>query len=496
MRKILHISILIYLSFAVVSDAIKSVDENYNIYHTLSNSIIHSTTNLINRFLLAEGQHKPLVNKHKSDRKAKKSKPLHERISTTLSFTLLYDSSSLVNLSFDFLDPRYKEVPFNYSYHKSVPSVASLTPNMTYQVGPGEENELKFHVCIDGGEAYGASYLVTKEYLLRAMKLANINVTWVNCEMASFLLMRGGSGKKISQPYSDGMMHQTLDILDFAAIHLSTYERCSKKYKDVLWKDKADRHKKWREIPVVRSLSAILETLINPNISKKSIVWSSQANRTVAIMPFLGGAMGAGHSELANRYIYLRACFWSLYQFMPHIVAGVTRQSDVDWIRNQSGLPFYDVFLLDALPKSASLPVSTVKEARRRLLSGEWDFDYVFYTESDQVLIWRTQNLSYHYLDRHPGIMLIPHRLMAYPDSVIHSVHKREEKGVLVNGWMNQSCCLPRQNCVERASWVSLKQSTVPVINYYGLKVPLGNSNFLDEVYRACTLGPFRNWCP
>lgn len=35
---------------------------------------------------------------------------------------------------------------------------------------------------------------------------------------------------------------------------------------------------------------------------------------TVAVMPFLGGAMGAGHSELGNRFHYLRACFWSVYQ--------------------------------------------------------------------------------------------------------------------------------------------------------------------------------------
>jgi len=27
-------------------------------------------------------------------------------------------------------------------------------------------------------------------------------------------------------------------------------------------------------------------------------------------MPFLGGAMGAGHSELGNRFEYLKASFW------------------------------------------------------------------------------------------------------------------------------------------------------------------------------------------
>ena len=41
--------------------------------------------------------------------------------------------------------------------------------------------------------------------------------------------------------------------------------------------------------------------------------------------------------------------------------------------------------LLENLPKSASLPVATSQEAKRRIQSGSWDFDYIFFTESDQV---------------------------------------------------------------------------------------------------------------
>lgn len=43
--------------------------------------------------------------------------------------------------------------------------------------------------------------------------------------------------------------------------------------------------------------------------------------------------------------------------------------------------------LLRDLPKSASLPVATVQETKRRIVNGTWGhFDYVFFTESDQVL--------------------------------------------------------------------------------------------------------------
>lgn len=71
--------------------------------------------------------------------------------------------------------------------------------------------------------------------------------------------------------------------------------------------------------------------------------------------------MGSGHSELGNRFHYLRACFWSVYQFIPNIVAGVARQEDVDWALKESGLPFKEILLLDKLPKSAGLPVGTTQ---------------------------------------------------------------------------------------------------------------------------------------
>jgi hypothetical protein len=55
--------------------------------------------------------------------------------------------------------------------------------------------------------------------------------------------------------------------------------------------------------------------------------------------------------------------------------------------RNTSGLPFFDVLLLENLPKSASLPVATVQQTKERIRTGVWTFDYIFFTESDQVLI-------------------------------------------------------------------------------------------------------------
>ena len=59
------------------------------------------------------------------------------------------------------------------------------------------------------------------------------------------------------------------------------------------------------------------------------------------------------------------------------------------------------------------------------------------------------------------------------------------------------SCCMPRQNCVERKTWVSVKNQSAPIVNVYGLQVALGNLNFFEEKLRACVMHSTRlSVCP
>lgn len=50
-----------------------------------------------------------------------------------------------------------------------------------------EAEYLGYHKCIDAGEAYGASYMITKQHLL--LQETNYSLGWVNCEMASFIMV-------------------------------------------------------------------------------------------------------------------------------------------------------------------------------------------------------------------------------------------------------------------------------------------------------------------
>ena len=383
--------------------------------------------------------------------------------------------------------------------------------DMSRQKGAHEKDFLKLHVCNEVFEAYSASFLTTKQHLI-AVDSLGYNLSWVNCEMASFIHMKdvkGPSALKTPQRI-EGLIMQSLDVLDFSVIHLSTYERVHKKYQKQLWssiKDGKARQTMWSNIDVVKTASNLLAKDISHQRQQKTIHWSPEALRTVVVMPFLGGAMGAGHSVLLNRYIYLEACFWSFYRFIPNIIVSVTTEADVEWARNSSGMPFYDVFLLKNLPKGASLPVGTTQEVKRQLVSGKLDFDYIFYTESDQILLWREPNYYYDYLKKFPQHMMLPHRLMAYSTRSIAEVHLRplsrnivskpEELSNTTESWNQMSCCLPRQNCGNRKNWVSIKSPEVHTLNYFGIEVPLGNVNFLDEMYRSCKLTDERmEYCP
>ncbi len=49
--------------------------------------------------------------------------------------------------------------------------------------------------------------------------------------------------------------------------------------------------------------------------------------------------------------------------------------------------------------------MATTVAAKKRLLDGSWDFDYLFFSESDQILISRELQLMYDHLKKFPGLV-------------------------------------------------------------------------------------------
>ena len=61
--------------------------------------------------------------------------------------------------------------------------------------------------------------------------------------------------------------------------------------------------------------------------------------------------------------------------------------------------------LIHDLPKSASLPVSLVAHTKLKLQANEWsiDFQYIFFTESDQIIISCELPMLYQHLKNIPS---------------------------------------------------------------------------------------------
>lgn len=355
-----------------------------------------------------------------------------------------------------------------------------------------EKNYLKLHKCRDSGEVYSAAYLITKEHIL--YQHTGYNYSFVNCEMGSFIMMnqRFNIDRNVN-----GTLIQTLDVLDFSVIHLSAYERLQRRWSPFLKKEISNNPKLKglydlssidKIEPILKVSQFLKERAMRMKLNRDDRPLFNEMNKTVVIMPFLAAENGAGHSKLGNRLHYLHACFWSCFAEFHHVVAVVKNEPDAAFARNGSGLPFWDVVLIKDLPKNAALPVATVKAAKERLQDGRWDFDYVYFTESDQILVIRKPEELYNHLKIYPRRFISPHRLMPYPEPVVTLRHERKLSKINQLDWLNMSCCMPRQNCKDRKTWISVSDTNVNIINIFGLQVPLGNMNFHEEKLRSCTL--------
>lgn len=358
-----------------------------------------------------------------------------------------------------------------------------------------EGQYLSLHKCVDIGETFGGAFLVTREHLIQHP--LSLNLSNVNCEAGSTNIADHG----VDPTATIGLIIQSMDVLDYSVIHLSAYERAQRKWTKTVTTTEADEENHVREVlqKLIARIKDRTQTLLALDYN-----YSNYFRRTVVIMPFLGFDVGYGNSKPTNRFLYLHACFWSIYAHTSNIVIYVMNIKDYAYAKHTSKLPFYDVVLLANLPKMTALPYATVLDAKARLLRKVWDFDYVYYTESDQVLLLRIDDDIFTHLNKYPRRVITPHRLTPFPEYILTSFNKTWDRSLKPFDWKRMQCCMPRQNCLEprgkdyRRKWKGLASPEVRVVNIFGLLVALGNSNFRKLIYRPCTLNVVGDWpyCP
>jgi hypothetical protein len=362
--------------------------------------------------------------------------------------------------------------------------------------------------CRDKGEAYGAAFLVRKDFFLSTVErfafartghLFGHDTTdlyegelWMNrrremlkkanVELATFTMMSHVTDLLLNETgsaYQGGRLYQSVDVLDFSVLHLSTYERLLHRYsehKNV--KKEIENYTPIEEATDMLKAKGILRSQgkkrhLHGGSRRMNTAALSYFQRTVVVMPYLGFEKGDGNSKIIYRQRYLAACFWSFYVYYPFIVIAVTSAKDRDYILKESGLPVFDVMYLPDLPLLASLPLASVLGTARKLyvsnhkndVEGEYmmghddatgtnpmvgkakrrmwkqQFDYVFYTESDQMLLVRSEEhmaKMYETIQKDPrrrwdqDFLLSPHRLAVYPESVLQNIYKFPDSALSV----------------------------------------------------------------
>jgi hypothetical protein len=78
--------------------------------------------------------------------------------------------------------------PSSWRRELTSPPLSQSLPRGLINQTSEEAEYLGFHKCVDAFEAYGAAYLITTEHLLQ--QNTNYSLDWVNCEMASFIMVR------------------------------------------------------------------------------------------------------------------------------------------------------------------------------------------------------------------------------------------------------------------------------------------------------------------
>mmetsp|Transcript_434 Transcript_434/g.826 ORF Transcript_434/g.826 Transcript_434/m.826 type:complete len:309 (+) Transcript_434:20-946(+) len=267
-------------------------------------------------------------------------------------------------------------------------------------------------------ELYAGAFLISKSRLLQSennIRAASypesivLNVVLKNCHNCRTLLTR--------------------DYLDFCIEHLSS----SSNVVGYLPKSEQIEAMKYYSKNMAQNVEDIRDSVI---LSRRSNFTLSSL--TIAMIPFSEGiANPGGREEEVNfhhrliRRSYFQATFYSLYRYFSRVVVYVSSAHDKALVL-QWGLPYYALIDLSDTLSDVSLdkyfffdpekknprPLSQLlpKYALLDLISklrNEWSgFQYIYYTEGDQVLHMRKQRALYHMMNVTSGVvMFTPHRM-------------------------------------------------------------------------------------
>ena len=144
----------------------------------------------------------------------------------------------------------------------------------------------------------------------------------------------------------------------------------------------------------------------------------------LAVIPYFGGTSSAPRqTELDNVLRYFEYTYSSLKPYMTKLIVSVYNDKDYETIRPFSLNADIEVMRINDIDP-IFLPANTV----RFIQSEGFDEEYIYFTESDQILYVQDINNLYKTLDYNKNVYIVPQRFEQIPRELVQSrINKFED---------------------------------------------------------------------
>ena len=144
----------------------------------------------------------------------------------------------------------------------------------------------------------------------------------------------------------------------------------------------------------------------------------------LAITPYFGGTSSAPRqTELNNVLRYFEYTYSSLKPYMTKLIVSVYNQKDYEAIKHHGLNPDIEIIRVENIDP-IFLPANTVRGIQKE----GFDEEYIYFTESDQILYVQDINNLYKILDYNKNIYIVPQRFEQIPRELVEArINKFED---------------------------------------------------------------------
>ena len=262
-----------------------------------------------------------------------------------------------------------------------------------------DEHGLETEECRDRGEVFAGAYITTIDHVIQAPMMTHYLKNYVPmfvkgkkrfaCEEASYFVfhkMRKNKTTAKAHRLQDSVWgeypQQTIDVLDFAVLHLSVAER-------LLSRSPPLAHLTGRTMnSILSSLDKYFSTetrKLHRQSMTNAVLSSSQYNnalrrinvsrniktvlqQTLIVVPVVLSAKADGNSAITFRKRYLKLTIESLSPFFEFISVFVMNAEDAVEVRSLD-LPIWQIIHIENLAQNCALPAASMVEVARRISS-------------------------------------------------------------------------------------------------------------------------------